>query len=293
MEAITTQRRMEILISHSGGGELFWAGCITAVVSTVVVGLLSYLLFPSVALIYRIGANILLLGTTMIMGFVLRLEYTLSKRYRLSGGVPLYVVLMFLVWFGYALVLLIGAPTLAMGIVSKALVLPLVLVFIGALGYGFFTKKLFFFVLRNLSHPDYVSLHYREQIWEHLKPLWETVRRYKDPCTLALIRLNMTEQPVSILEILNYLESANRLVKNQLRLTDRNGIRSRDTLYVLLPNTDLEVSEIPLKRIQQALVSGGFQVEKIATTDLRNADTSPTELLSTLEGELRPAGAKV
>ncbi len=138
-------------------------------------------------------------------------------------------------------------------------------------------------------YPSY----YREQIWGTLEThIWETVRRYKDPCTLALIHLGFPESPASILEILNYLESADRLVRNQLRLTDRNGIRSKDTLYILLPNTDLEVSDIPLRRIQQTLVSAGYTVERIVTTDLRNADTSPTEVLSALEGELASSGAQ-
>jgi len=283
---------MEILISHSEGTKLFLAGCITSGSGTLVVGLLSYLFFPTIASIYRIGAIVLLLGSTMIIGFVLRLELNLSKRYRLSGGIPIYFVLMFLIWFFCVFILLLGASTVATGIVSQILVLPLVIVFVGALGYGFLTKKLFFFVLKNLSHPDYVSLHYREQIWEHLKPLWETVRRYKDPCTIALIRLSLPEQSASMLEILNHLESSNRLVRNQLRLTDRNGIRSKDTLYVLLPNTALEVSEIPLKRIQQALINGSYMVEKVVTADLRNADASPAEMLSTLERELGSAGVK-
>lgn len=283
---------MEILLSHSEVGKLFWAGCITAGVSTLIVGLLSYLLFPTVSFFHRIGSIVLLLGSTTAIGFVLRLELAWSKRYRLSGGIPLYYVLMFLVWFFCAFLFLMGAPGLASGIVSQILVLPLVIVSLGAMGYGFLTKKLFFHVLRNLSQPDYVSLHYREQIWEHLKPMWETVRRYKDPCTLALIRLGFPESPASILEILNYLESADRLVRNQLRLTDRNGIRSKDTLYVLLPNTDLEVSDIPLRRIQQTLVNAGYTVERIVTTDLRNADTSPTEVLSALEGELASSGGQ-
>jgi len=284
MEAISTQRRNEILLSHSEGGKLFWAGCITTAGASLAVGLLSYLLFPTAAPIYRIGAILLLLCSTLIIGFVLRFELTLLKRYRIAGGIPLYYVLMFLVWFFSAFLLLMGAPSLA--ILSKILVLPLAVVFIGALGYGYLTKKLFFYVLRNLSQPDYVSLHYREQIWEHLKPLWETVRRYKDPCTLALIRLSSPTQSSSILETLNYLESADRLVRNQLRLTDRSGIRSKETLYILLPNTDLEVSEIPLHRIQQALTSGGYGVERIVTMDLRNAESSPSEVLSKLEEEL-------
>jgi len=286
MEAISTQRRNEILLSHSEGGKLFWAGCITAAGATLTAGLLSFLLFPTGGPVYRIGALLLLLCSTLIIGFVLRFELTLLKRYRISGGIPLYYALMFLVWFFSAFLLLMGAPSLAMGVLSAALVLPLAVVFIGALGYGYLTKKLFFYVLRNLSQPDYVSLHYRDQIWEHLKPLWETVRRYKDPCTLALIRLSSPTQSSSILETLNYLESADRLVRNQLRLTDRNGIRSKETLYILLPNTDLEVSEIPLHRIQQALTSGGYGVERIVTTDLRNTDSSPSEVLSKLEEEL-------
>ena len=286
MEAISTQRRNEILLSHSEGGKLFWAGCITAVGAAFAAGLLSFLLFPTIAPIYRIGAILLLLGSTLIIGFVLRFELTLLKRYRISGGIPLYYVVMFLVWFFSAFLLSMGAPSIALGILSQVLVLPLAVVFIGALGYGYLTKRLFFYILRKLSQPDYVSLHYREQIWEHLKPLWETVRRYKDPCTLALIRLSSSTQSPSILESLNYLESADRLVRNQLRLTDRSGIRSKETLYILLPNTDLEVSEIPLNRIRHALTSGGYGVEKIVTIDLRNAESSPAEMLSQLEAEL-------
>lgn len=277
---------MEILLSHSERGKLFWAGCITAIGATLGVGVLSYLLFPVVRPIYRIGALLLLFCSTLLIGFVQRLELTLLKRYRIPSGIPLYYVLTFLVWFFSVFLLLMGAPNLATGIFSQVLVLPLVVVFIGATGYGFLTKKLFFHVLRNLSQPDYVSLHYREQIWDHLKPIWETVRRYKDPCTLGLIRLSSPEQSSSILETLNYLESADRLVRNQLRLTDRSGIRSKETLYILLPNTDLEVSEIPLNRIQQALISGGYGVERIVTTDLRNAEISPSEVLSQLEKEL-------
>ncbi len=287
MEAISTQRRMEILISHSEGSKLFLAGCITAAASTLTVGLLTYLLFPATTPVYRIGAIILLLCSTILIGFVLRFELILSRRYRLSGGIPIYYVLMFLGWFFYTFLLLMDSPS--MEIISRVLVLPLVIVFVGALGYGFLTKKLFFYVLKNLSQPDYISLHYREQIWEHLKPIWESVRRYKDPCTLALIRLSFPQPTASILEILNYLESANRLVRNQLRLTDRNGIRSKNTLYTLLLNTDLEVAEIPLKRIQEALVSGGYTVERIVKMDLRTVETSPTEVLSTLEGELDAA----
>ncbi|MFQ3621214.1 MAG: hypothetical protein SNJ78_09775 [Spirochaetales bacterium] len=290
MEGITNRRKAELLLLYTKATTLLYTGLVVAAGGLVGVGVLTFVLFPKLALSIRLLAVAILFCVTASIGILLRSEIVLSQKYRYPGAVPLYYSLQFLSWLITGFLILFGQPAAFSGVLSQYLILPFLLVFVVALGYIGLTKTVYFTLLNRLSHPDYISLHYRDQIWENLRPIWETVRRYKDPCILSFIRLSFPNPSISPEETLKQIEEADQVVKSQLRLTDRNGIRGKDTLYVLLPNTEPDVSDIPLKRIKSALINRGFPVSGMVSVDLRSITGSPKEVLDQIEAQLSTSG---
>ncbi len=289
METITPQRKTAILLWNSEKRDLLLAGIVSGAIGGGVIWLLLILFLPPIPFRYGLATAVLLFIVTVCTGFVLRYELTLMRKYRLTTGIPLFYTLIFLVGVLIFSFLLAKIPQLTQW--ASVLVVPIIALVFVSLGYAFCIKKLFLALLKRISHLDFISLHYRDSIMEHLRPLRDRARRYGDSCTVVLLQIQGRARSSNTVETdeVEQLEQIDRLIRSHLRLVDRCGIRSRDIFWILLPNTDPEVADIPLKRLSQRLEEEGLKVEGTASTDLRNSAVPLEDLLLYLEKQLLAA----
>ncbi len=254
MTSISKAKRDELVLLNSSGKDIFLAGFATSLLITIPAAVLLAPSYGGPGSLFFIAAALgMIFALSLAAGFIMPLEHRLIATYRLTSGFPIFSTISFIVWAGVSFVLYLGNPDFLgfRKFLTTFFVLPLLVMFGVSVLYSTIVRKVFITRLYKRSRLDYVTLFYKNTILDKLVPLWESTQRYGGHLSLFLVKLAFA--PGTEEEEIELLDRATNVCRGKLRGSDEAGIFSRDTLWILFPQTSADESLIPGRRLLEIL----------------------------------------
>lgn len=254
MTSISKAKRDELVLLNSPRKDVLRAGFLTSLIVTsplAVLLALSYGGADTLAYLLAFLASIFILS--LAAGFIIPQERRLITTYRLSSGIPIFSTTSFIVWAGASFLLYLGNPDFLgfRKFLTTFFVLPLLLILLISILYSVATRRIFLELLYRSSRLDYVTLYYKNTIFDRLLPMWDANQRHGGHLSLLLIQIDFSaSSEAAEMELLDKLAN---ICREKLRCSDEAGIFSRDELWILFPQTSAEEAIIPGRRIQDIL----------------------------------------
>jgi len=251
---ISKTKRDELVLLNSRGRDLLLAGFLTSLIVTAPLAMLLAFSYGGPDRLPHLALSLgLIFLLSLLAGIIIPQERRLILTYRLSSGIPIFSTTSFVVWAAAAFALYRGNPDFLgfRASLTTFFVLPLLVILTLSLLYSLAARRVFIALMHRRSRLDYVTLYYKNTILDKLVPLWESARRYGGRLSIFLVKIAFSTGTEE--EEMEILDKARTLCRGKLRGSDETGIFSRDTLWVIFPQTSAEECGIPGRRILENL----------------------------------------